>query len=167
MDKTPWYDFAFIWRRTLPTQSVQSSLFWLRIMDSDLEVTILIPLILHLAANDSSDIWQSRHNDANRTTFTANSRNRILRSPNRTLPNPWLHQFCPKKFWTESVTVDNTGGLTHLEEFWITASYTNQTCIFCVETEWPVAADLIFILAERPQQGTCFPPFFFKGSLVI
>ncbi len=61
-----------------------STLFWLRTMDSDLEVLILIPAASRLAANRSSESLRSRPDEANRTTSSAKRSDPILRLPNQT-----------------------------------------------------------------------------------
>ena len=73
-----------------PTCRGQSTLFWLRTTASDLEALILIPVTSHLAVNRPSESWRSLFDEANRTTSSANSRDRIQRPPNPTPSTTWL-----------------------------------------------------------------------------
>ncbi|PWA21279.1 hypothetical protein CCH79_00009436 [Gambusia affinis] len=72
------------------TRRRHSTLFQLKTMASDLEALILIPAASHLAANRFSESCRSRHDEANRTTSSAKSRDSILRLPKRMHSTPWL-----------------------------------------------------------------------------
>lgn len=65
-------------------------IIWLRTMASDLEGLILIPVPSHLLVFGTSESCRSEQDEVKRTTSSANSTDRILRSPNQT-PPPSIH----------------------------------------------------------------------------
>lgn len=65
-------------------------IIWLWTMASDLEGLILIPVPSHLVVFRTSESCRSEQDEVKRTTSSANSTDRILRSPNQT-PPPSIH----------------------------------------------------------------------------
>jgi len=78
---------SFAWgSNSLPTRREHSI-----VLASDMEVLTLIPTASYSAANRPSACWRSRSDVANRTTSSAKSRDKLPRSPNRTLSSAMLH----------------------------------------------------------------------------
>lgn len=92
VNKTPRHLNYSTWGRiSSPTWRRDDTLFQLRIMGSDLDMPIFIPIASHSDANHSSESWRSLLDNANSIKSSAKSKDAILRPPNQTSSTPQLH----------------------------------------------------------------------------
>lgn len=105
--------------RDTSTPPLETLIFWLRAMASDLKVLVLIPGTLHLAANCPSTFWRSWFTGANRTTPSAKSRAEIRWLLNWTPSGPcWLME---RRDAMMSKTLSG-------DTWWLDYVLTNQSC---------------------------------------